>query len=109
MMIKMGRKYKFTKEDLVEYINQAAAMETSIYSQEQVYKASKDTYIVNGGKINRLAAVTDSRNTEQIIRLQNILIGMGVFEELKKLGIKNGETVIIGHLEMEYWDDQMYS
>ena len=75
----------------------------------EVYKAAKDTYIVHGGKINRLAAVTDSRNTEQIIRLQNILTGMGVFEELKKQGVKDGDTIIIGHLEMEFWADQMYS
>ena len=75
----------------------------------EIYKVAKDTYIVDGGKIKRLAAVTDARNTEQVIRLQNILIGMGVFEELKKLGIKDGDTVVIGHLEMEYWEDQMYS
>ena len=89
------------EEDLDAYNNDDSAFE--------VYKAAKDTYIVHGGKINRLAAVTDSRNTEQIIRLQNILTGMGVFEELKKQGVKDGDTIIIGHLEMEFWADQMYS
>lgn len=78
-------------------------------SEFEVYKADKETYIVNGGKINRLSAVTDNRNTEQIIRLQNILTGMGVFEKLKEMGVKNGDTIIIGHLELEYWEDQMYS
>lgn len=89
------------EEDLDAYNN-----DDSFY---EIYKAAKDTYIVDGGKIKRLAAVTDARNTEQVIRLQNILIGMGVFEELKKQGIKDGDTVVIGHLEMEYWEDQMYS
>ncbi len=89
------------EEDTAAYDNDDSSFE--------VYKGAKDTYIVEGGKIGRLAAVTDSRNTEQIIRLQNILTGMGVFEELKKLGVKNGDTIIIGHLEMEYWEDQMYS
>lgn len=74
-----------------------------------VYKASKDVFIVDGGKIKRLAAVTDARNKEQIIRLQNILTGMGVFDELKNQGVKNGDTIVIGHLEMEYFEDQMYS
>lgn len=89
------------EEDLDAYNNDDSAFE--------VYKAAKDTYIVHGGKINRLAAVTDARNTEQILRLQNILTGMGVFEELKKQGVKDGDTIIIGHLEMEFWEDQMYS
>ena len=89
------------EEDLGAYNNDDSSFE--------IYKASKDTYIVDGGKIKRLAGVTDSRNTEQIIRLQNILTGMGVFDELKKQGVQNGDTIIIGHLEMEYWEDQMYS
>ncbi len=87
-------------EDLDAYNNDDSAFE--------VYKAAKDTYFVEGGKIKRLANVTDSRNTEQIIRFQNILTDMGVFEELKKRGIKNGDTLIIGHLEMEYFEDQMF-
>ena len=89
------------EEDLGAYNNDDSSF--------AIYKASKDTYIVDGGKIKRLAGVTDSRNTEQIIRLQNILTGMGVFDELKKQGVQNGDTIIIGHLEMEYWEDQMYS
>ncbi len=89
------------EEDLDAYNNDDSSYE--------IYKVSKDTYVVDGGKIKRLAAVTDARNTEQVIRLQNILIGMGVFEELKKQGIKDGDTVVIRHLEMEYWEDQMYS
>ena len=28
---------------------------------------------------------------------------------LKKQGVKDGDTIVIGHLEMEYWEDQMYS
>lgn len=89
------------EEDLEAYNNDDSAYE--------IYKAAKDTFIVDGGKIKRLAAVTDARNTEQILRLQNILTGMGVFEELKKQGVKDGDTIVIGHLEMEYYEDQMYS
>ncbi len=89
------------EEDLEAYNNDD--------SQYDIYKVSKDTFVVDGGKIKRLAAVTDARNTEQILRLQNILTNMGVFEELKKQGVKDGDTIVIGHLEMEYWEDQMYS
>ncbi|MBR1425570.1 GTPase ObgE [bacterium] len=74
----------------------------------EVYKADKNTYIVNGGKIIRISQVTNSKNTEQIIRLQNTMKAMGIIDELKKIGIQNGDTVVVGKLELEYWDDEMY-
>ena len=77
-------------------------------SSFEISKIAKDAFIINGGKINRLASVTDSRNTEQVIRLQNILKGMGVFDELKKQGLKNGDVVILGHLELAYYDDEFW-
>ncbi len=68
-----------------------------------VYKVDKTSYVVEGGKIIRLANVTDSRNYEQIHRFQNIMMNMGVFEALKEAGIKDGDTVKIGHIEFDYY------
>ena len=88
------------EEDLGAYDNDDSAFE--------INKIAKDAYVIDGGKINRLAKVTDSRNTEQVIRLQNILKGMGVFDELKKFGLKNGDVVILGGLELAYYDDEFW-
>ena len=77
-------------------------------SNFEVTKFAKDGFIVTGGKINRLASVTDTRNTEQVIRLQHILTAMGVFDVLKKQGIKNGDTIIVGHLELVHYDDELW-
>lgn len=77
-------------------------------SSYEIFKVAKDTFIVQGGKISRLAGVTDERNAEQVIRLQNILKAMGVFDELSKRGIKDGDTIIIGHLEFAYYSDEIY-
>ncbi|MCQ2754647.1 MAG: GTPase ObgE [bacterium] len=74
----------------------------------EIIKLDKDTYLIQGGKISRLAKVTDSRNTEQVIRFQNILKGMGVFEALKEKGLKNADTVIAGTLELAYYDDEFW-
>ena len=74
----------------------------------EVRKIAKDAYIVDGGKIIRISQVINARNTEQVVRLQNTMKAMGIIEELKRLGIKNGDTVIIGKIELEYWDDEMY-
>ena len=77
-------------------------------SNFEVFKADKNTFIVQGGKIERLAQVTSDRNPEQIIRLQNIMKGMGIFDELAKRGIKDEDTVIVGHLEFVYFKDEIY-
>ncbi|RAI10517.1 MAG: GTPase ObgE [Candidatus Melainabacteria bacterium] len=73
-----------------------------------VQKISKDTFMVTGGRIIRISQVTDPRSTEQIIRFQNIMISMGIMDELKHIGIQNGDTIIVGKLELEYWDDEVY-
>lgn len=88
------------EEDLEAYNNDDSAFD--------ITKAAKDTYIITGGKISRLAQVTDARNTEQVIRFQNILTNMGVFDKLKSMGVKDGDTVIVGHLEFAYYSDEFY-
>ena len=88
------------EEDLGAYNNDDSSFE--------IFKVAKDTYIVEGGKIERIAGVTDEKNSEQVIRFQNILKGMGVFDELTKKGIKDGDTIIIGKLEFVFYADEMY-
>ena len=88
------------EEDLAAYDNDD--------SDYEVIKAAKDTYIVMGGKISRLAGITDIKNTAQIIRFQNILKSMGVFDKLNEMGIQNGDTVIAGNLEFVHQDDELF-
>lgn len=77
-------------------------------SSFEIVKIDKNSYAVFGGKIKRLASVTDSRNLEQVFRLQNILTSMGVFEALEKQGIKNGDTIVVEHLEFTHYDDKLW-
>ena len=73
-------------------------------SDYAVYKIDKNTYSVEGGKIIRLANVTDTRNIDQLYRFQNILASMNVYEALKQAGIKEGDVVKIGHIQFDYYD-----
>lgn len=88
------------EEDLGAYDNDDSSYE--------IAKADKNTFVVFGGKIKRLASVTDSRNLEQVMRLQNIFKDMGIFEQLKKQGIKDGDTIIFEHLEFTHCDDELW-
>ena len=73
-------------------------------SSYSVYKIDKNTYSVEGGKLLRLANVTDTRNVDQLYRFQNILASMNVYEALKEAGIKEGDVVKIGHIQFDYYD-----
>ena len=88
------------EEDLGAYYNDDSSFE--------IFKVAKDTFIIEGGKIERIAGVTDERNSEQVIRFQNIMKGMGVFDALSQKGIKDGDAIIIGHLEFVFYADEMY-
>ena len=65
---------------------------------------TKDVFTVEGGKIIRLANVTDAKNYYQTTRFQNIMDSMGIMTALKEAGIKNGDTIKVGHLEFEYYE-----
>lgn len=84
------------EEDLAAFDN-----DDSSYS---IYKVDKNTFVIEGGKLFRLANVTDARNIDQIYRFQNIMASMNVFEALKAAGIKDGNVVKVGHIEFEYYD-----
>lgn len=73
-------------------------------SDYAVYKIDKNVYSVEGGKIIRLANVTDTRNIDQLYRFQNILASMNVYDALKQAGIKEGDVVKIGHIQFDYYD-----
>jgi GTP-binding protein len=67
----------------------------SVYREEGVF-------LVRGKEIERHVAMTDMGNEEAVERLQWIIKRMGIEDELKSAGIKEGDTVRIGKFEFEY-------
>jgi GTP-binding protein len=61
-------------------------------------------WIVQGAAIERAASMTYWEYDDSIRRFQRILESLGVDEALRKKGIQNGETVIIGDYELEWQD-----
>ncbi len=74
-------------------------------SDFEITKINKNTFSINGGKLKRLASVTDIKNIASIRRFENILKSMGVFDELIRKGVKNQDTMIVAGIELEYNDD----
>lgn len=53
-------------------------------------------FIITGKKIERFANRTDFNNDFGVQRLRDIMIKMGIMNELKKVGINPGDKIIIG-------------
>ncbi len=74
-------------------------------SEYTISKINKNTYVINGGKLRRMASVTDIRNTAQIKRFTNIMDSMGIWEDLRGHGIQNGDFVVVAGIELMYDED----
>lgn len=79
---------------------------------DPVYRARDDhevrvfredgVFVVAGKDIERLAAMTDWRNEEAVRRFNRILNHRGIEDELRAIGAKNGDTVRIRDVELEF-------
>lgn len=63
-----------------------------------------DIYIVKGDKIEKLLKMTWFASDEAYLRFSNKMKKMGIDEELKKMGIQNGDIIKILDYEFEYRD-----
>jgi len=73
-------------------------------NQEIHYEVEGDVYTVSGTPIERLVYSTDFSDVESLRRFQNVLMKMGVFEELRNMGIEDGDTVKIFDFEFDYYE-----
>ncbi len=72
--------------------------------QEKSFVIEKidDCYRVRGARIEMVAARTDFENEESLQRFQRYCRRSGLETELKRMGIKEGDTVCIGEEEFYY-------
>lgn len=59
---------------------------------------------VDGAGLQRFVQMTNWRYIDSERRFQHVLDACGVFKSLVKLGVKEGDTVFIGEMEMEWHD-----
>ena len=60
------------------------------------------TFVVEGERPQRLAAMTDIGNPEGVALLKRQLTRMGVVRALEKAGVKSGDRVRFGKIELEW-------
>ena len=64
----------------------------------------KGVYVVRGKRVERLVSMTDLENEESMDRLQVTLAKMGVTKALEDAGVKVGDVVRFGKVEL-YWGE----
>jgi GTP-binding protein len=65
-------------------------------------KKEKDGYRVRGDRVERLASGIDWESPDAAAYFQLLLQKNGVERELRRLGVRNGDTVRIGAKELEW-------
>ncbi len=105
--------YLYIKLDSLEDIKIELDIEEDVASLDnddsdfEITKLNKNTFEVTGGKLKRLASVTDIKNMSQMKRFTNILDSMGVYDGLRECGINNGDTIIAAGIEFTF-DENYY-
>ena len=61
-------------------------------------------FVVSGDFIKELYRQTDFNSNESLQYFQRVLEDKGVLEELKEMGINQGDTVVVEELEFEYYE-----
>jgi GTP-binding protein len=67
-----------------------------------VTQESPGVFRVSGEEIERLAVMTDWSNVEGMERFERMLQARGISEKLVEVGVRLGDTVIIGDIELEW-------
>ncbi|XP_030545644.2 GTP-binding protein OBGC, chloroplastic [Rhodamnia argentea] len=76
----------------------------SISEFEITHDSSSHTWHVIGSGLRRFVQMTNWRYVDSEKRFQHVLEACGVNKTLMKLGVKEGDTVIVGELEMVWHD-----
>ena len=76
------------------------------FREEKPFTIIKEgnTYVVKGDKIEKLLRMTWFASDEAYLRFSNKMKKMGIDDELKKMGIENGDIIRILDYEFEYRD-----
>ena len=91
------------KEDLIE-IEDKIVYTLENEKQQWEIKKQDEVFIVTGKAVERLMGRINIEDNESMYYLQKSLRNMGIEEQLKEMGICEGDTVIIAGWEMEWYE-----
>lgn len=75
------------------------------YAAPYTVDETPEGFHIEGDAAVRAVKMTDFSNEEAVRHLQSRLEKMGLFKALKRMGAKDGQSILIGGVELEYRDD----
>ena len=69
-----------------------------------IYKESGKVYVVEGPRIERMLGYTNLEDEKGFKFFQDYMKEQKIINELKKMGLQEGDTVRVGGLEFEYYE-----
>ncbi|HPX66173.1 MAG TPA: Obg family GTPase CgtA, partial [Anaerolineaceae bacterium] len=87
-----------TQEELPVY---RADVDPRAFEIEQI---EEDTWLVTGKMVEKAAAMTYFDQVGSVRRFQRLMERLGVEKALRNDGIQEGDTVVVGEWELEWWD-----
>ncbi len=91
----------YDKQDFEEYVTYRFEGHEKPYT---IKKGDDGIYEIGGEGLRRLFEMTDFSKEQSIKRFSRQLRGMGIDEELRNLGVENGDTVRIFDVSFEFVD-----
>lgn len=76
-----------------------------VFEAPYTIEPTADGYRVSGRSVERAVRMLDFENEEAVRYFQGRLQRMGVLKALKRLGARQGQTIHIGDIELEYHPD----
>ncbi len=89
-----------SREDVAEFF----ALEEKTDQKYTIERLPDGTYFVDGGLVDFLIQNVTISDTDSFAFFQKVLKDRGVMHDLRKMGIKEGDTVSIGDIEFEWID-----
>ncbi|SHH49710.1 GTP-binding protein [Caloranaerobacter azorensis DSM 13643] len=91
-------------EPIVEVVENINLYEFNKDKNKVIVKKEGDKYIVEGDPIEKLINSTNFDDLDSLRHFQKVMRKRGIVDELKELGIKDGEIVNICGYEFEFFD-----
>ena len=92
--------------DLIEEVDESF-LDTS-YNKEVLYdinyRIENEIYVVEGNRVDNLMDKVNLEDYDSRMYFEKTLREMGVFDKLKEMGIKEGDSVAFGDLVFEYFE-----
>lgn len=86
-----------TFDEEYEYVEESEKDDYEIYVED-------GTFYIEGPLVDYLVYITNFEDYNSLKYFQKVLIDKGIINALKEKGVKEGQSIIIGEMEFEFFE-----